>query len=313
MKKDCNLQLNILMAKQINGQPLVSVIMNCYNGEAYLKESIESLLSQTYKNWELIFWDNQSNDKSAEIFRKFNDKRFKYYYANKHTVLYEARNEAIKKSSGEFIAFLDTDDLWEKNKLELQIPLFNDSKVGVVYGNVLIINEKLKTKKIFMRGKMPRGFILDDLLKNYCASLLTLVVRKSFLNIQAAFDSSFNIMGDFDLMIRMSSKYKFECVEKPIASWRSHWKNESFLKKNSQIQELKIWREKMKDYTSIFNNKNFLKIDEKIITLEVVSLILDNDRKGARLQLKRMPFSLRKVKYLISLLLPNNFVRKFIF
>ena len=120
-------------------------------------------------------------------------------------------------------------------------------------------------------------------------------------------------MGDFDLMIRMSSKYKFECVEKPIASWRSHWKNESFLKKNSQIQELKIWREKMKDYTSIFNNKNFLKIDEKIITLEVVSLILDNDRKGARLQLKRMPFSLRKVKYLISLLLPNNFVRKFIF
>ena len=301
------------MTKQINGQPLVSVIMNCYNGEAYLKESIESLLSQTYKNWELIFWDNQSNDKSAEIFRKFNDKRFKYYYANKHTVLYEARNEAIKKSSGEFIAFLDTDDLWEKNKLELQIPLFNDSKVGVVYGNVLIINEKLKTKKIFMKGKMPRGFILDDLLKNYCASLLTLVVRKSFLNIQAAFDSSFNIMGDFDLMIRMSSKYKFECVEKPIASWRSHWKNESFLKKNSQIQELKIWREKMKDYTSIFNNKNFLKIDEKIITLEVVSLILDNDRKGARLQLKRMPFSLRKVKYLISLLLPNNFVRKFIF
>ena len=313
MKKDCNLQLNILMTKQINGQPLVSVIMNCYNGEAYLKESIESLLSQTYKNWELIFWDNQSKDKSAEIFRKFNDKRFKYYYANKHTVLYEARNEAIKKSSGEFIAFLDTDDLWEKNKLELQIPLFNDSKVGVVYGNVLIINEKLKTKKIFMKGKMPRGFILDDLLKNYCASLLTLVVRKSFLNIQAAFDSSFNIMGDFDLMIRMSSKYKFECVEKPIASWRSHWKNESFLKKNSQIQELKIWREKMKDYTSIFNNKNFLKIDEKIITLEVVSLILDNDRKGARLQLKRMPFSLRKVKYLISLLLPNNFVRKFIF
>ena len=313
MKKDCNLQLNILMTKQINGQPLVSVIMNCYNGEAYLKESIESLLSQTYKNWELIFWDNQSKDKSAEIFRKFNDKRFKYYYANKHTVLYKARNEAIKKSSGEFIAFLDTDDLWEKNKLELQIPLFNDSKVGVVYGNVLIINEKLKTKKIFMRGKMPRGFILDDLLKNYCASLLTLVVRKSFLNIQAAFDSSFNIMGDFDLMIRMSSKYKFECVEKPIASWRSHWKNESFLKKNSQIQELKIWREKMKDYTSIFNNKNFLKIDEKIITLEVVSLILDNDRKGARLQLKRMPFSLRKVKYLISLLLPNNFVRKFIF
>jgi glycosyltransferase involved in cell wall biosynthesis len=108
--------------------------MNCYNGETFLHESIKSVLSQTYENWELIFWDNRSEDKSAEIFKSFNDKRFKYYYASKHTLVSEARNEAIKRSSGEFIAFLDTDDLWEKDKLQLQIPLFEDPKVGVVYG-----------------------------------------------------------------------------------------------------------------------------------------------------------------------------------
>ena len=113
------------MNKQFNNQPLVSIIMNCHNGEAYLCESIKSVLSQTYKNWELIFWDNRSEDKSAEIFKSHKDKRFKYFYANERTTLYKARNLAIEKSKGNFISFLDTDDLWSKNKLELQMPYFN--------------------------------------------------------------------------------------------------------------------------------------------------------------------------------------------
>ena len=301
------------MNKQHNNQPLVSVIMNCYNGEAYLYESIKSVLSQTYANWELIFWDNRSNDKSAEIFKSYNDKRFKYYYASKHTLLYEARNEAIKKSSGEFIAFLDTDDFWEKDKLELQIPLFKDLDVGVVYGNLYVVNEKLNTKKIFLKKKKPRGFILDDLLKNYCTGLVTLIIRKSFLdNYQPVFDNSFHIMGDFDLMIRMSTKYKFDCVEKPIASWRVHGKNESLLYKTKQIKELKIWYEKMISHPIVCNNKNFSNINNMINNLEVINFILENDLKKARLQIKKIPFSLKKIKYLIALLLPNNFVKKFI-
>ena len=220
------------MNNQFSNQPLVSIIMNCYEGEKYLRESIDSVLSQTYKNWELIFWDNRSKDKSAKIFKSYNDRRFKYYLAPEHTILYKARNHAIKKSSGEFIAFLDTDDFWESDKLKLQIPLFDDSKVGVVYGNHFIVNEKLNTKNIFLKKKKPRGFILDDLLKNYCTSLVTLVIRKNFLDsYRTYFDDTFHIMGDFDLMIRMSSEYKFACVEKPIATFRAHEKNETLLKK----------------------------------------------------------------------------------
>ena len=287
--------------------------MNCYNGESFLHESIKSVLSQTYENWELIFWDNRSNDKSAEIFKSYNDKRLKYYYTSKHTLLSEARNEAIKRASGEFIAFLDTDDFWEKDKLELQMPLFDDLKVGVVYGNVFCINEKLNTKKIFLKRKKPKGFILKELLKNYCTSLASLVIRKSFLdNNQPAFDGSFDIIGDFDLMIRISSKYKFECVDRPIASWRSHWKNETLLKKNNHIKELRIWSKKMENYPIIFNNKNFSHINNIINNLETVSFILDNDREKAKLQIKKMPYSLKKIKFLIALLLPKNFVKRFI-
>jgi len=292
---------------------LVSVIINCFNGEKYLRGALISVINQTYKNWEIIFWDNQSTDSSAKIFKSYNDKRLKYYYAPQHTLLYEARNEAIKKSSGEFIAFLDVDDFWEKDKLELQIPLFYDSKIGVVYGNHFIVNEKLNTKKIFLKGKKPRGFILDDLLKNYCTSLVTLVIRKSFLdNYQLVFDSSFHIIGDFDLMIRMSAKHKFECVEKPIASYRIHDKNESLLGKTGQIKELKSWCEKMTNYPVIFNSKNFSNMNNVINNLEVANLILENNFEKARSQIKKMPFSLKKIKYLIALFLPNNFIKGFI-
>ncbi len=287
--------------------------MNCYNGETYLSESIKSVLSQTYENWELIFWDNQSKDKSAEIFRSYNDKRLKYYSASNHTLLYEARNEAIKKSSGEFIAFLDTDDFWEKDKLELQIPLFEDLEVGVVYGDLYVINEKLNRKKTFLKRRKPTGFILSDLLKNYCTALVTLVIRKSFLdNYKPAFDNTFHIMGDFDLMIKMSVKYKFACVKKPIATWRVHGKNESLLHKDKQIEELKIWYKKMENCPAIFNNKNFSNINKMINNLEVANLILKNNTEKARLKLKKMPNSLKKIKYLLALLLPNKFVKRFI-
>ena len=155
--------------------------------------------------------------------------------------------------------------------------------------------------------------MLDDLLKNYCTGLVTLIIRKSFLdNYQPVFDNSFHIMGDFDLMIRMSTKYKFDCVEKPIASWRVHGKNESLLYKTKQIKDLKILYEKMISHPIIFNNKNFSNINNMINNLEVINLILENDLKKARLQIKKMPFSLKKIKYLIALLLPNNFVKKFI-
>ena len=126
------------MNNTINEQSLVSIIMNCYNGETYLQESINSVLSQTYKNWELVFWNNKSQDKSAEIFKGYEDKRFKYFYANEHSTLHKARNLAIEKSKGDFIAFLDTDDLWNKEKIEQQIRYFKNPDVGVVFSNLWV-------------------------------------------------------------------------------------------------------------------------------------------------------------------------------
>ena len=88
-------------------KPLISIIMSCYNGEKFIERAVSSILKQTYQNWELIFWDNQSEDNSKAIVHEYNDFRIKYFYAPEHTLLSKARNYAIDNANGEYLAFLD--------------------------------------------------------------------------------------------------------------------------------------------------------------------------------------------------------------
>ena len=118
---------------QKNNFLLISIIMNCHNGEKYLRHSIRSILNQKYKNWELIFWDNRSNDNSKKILLSFKDKRIKYFCSKKFNSLYKSRNLAIKKSSGKFISFLDVDDWWDANKLKDQVDLIKKKKQCKLY------------------------------------------------------------------------------------------------------------------------------------------------------------------------------------
>jgi hypothetical protein len=139
------------------------------------------------------------------------------------------------------------------------------------------------------------------------------MIRKKIIdNSISPFNKKFHIMGDFDLMIRLSEKYKFDCIEKPIASYRVHKKNESLLKKSKQIEELKIWCEDMINYPNIYNNKNFSNVSNLINNLKIVNLISENRHDEARELIKKMPYTLRKIKYLLALILPYNFVKRFI-
>ena len=98
---------------------LISIIVNCHNGEKFINRCIESILIQTYDNFEIIFLDNMSTDGTEEILKKISDKRIKYFKTEKFLKLYEARNLAISKAKGKYISFLDIDDSWEKDKLKL--------------------------------------------------------------------------------------------------------------------------------------------------------------------------------------------------
>ena len=145
---------------------LVSIIVNCYNGEKYILQTLKSILSQEYEKFEVIFIDNCSTDLSAKIYKSVKDKRFRYFKTRKNINLYKARNLALKKCKGEFVAFLDADDWWDKNFLSSRQKFFNSSKeYGFSYSNCYHYYEKNKKYKIFFKNKIPSGFILNKLLK----------------------------------------------------------------------------------------------------------------------------------------------------
>ena len=292
-------------------QPLVSIIVNCFNGEEYLREALDSIITQTYKNWEIIFWDNQSNDTSAKIFKSYQDNRLKYYLAPSHTkILYEARNYALKKATGDFIAFLDVDDYWLPDKLEKQIPLFNDPKVGLVYGNLWYLLKK-KKRKILSKKTLPTGMILNELLHDYVIRSATIIIRKKSLeSLKFYFNDRFHIIGDFDLSIRLAAEWKLNCVQSPIAFVRIHGKNESLLNKNMEINEMKNWYAEMKK-NPIFSSSNRLnQIEKKIFYLEVMESIFNEGFKKSFFKIIQYPLCFNKLKLIIALLLPKFIIRK---
>ena len=291
-----------------NNQPLVSVIMNCFNGENYLKEAIHSVISQTYKNWELIFWDNQSKDESSEIFKSYKDKRLKYFFANQHTSLYKARNLAIEKSKGEYIAFLDTDDLWVREKLELQMDFFKNPEVGVVFTNAWIIKKNLKNKKIHEKKKLPEGYIYDNLIKHYNVGIVTTVIRKEYyVKLKNKFDERFSIIGDFDLFLRLSKICKFQSIQKPLALYRLHGKNLSTINKEKEIEEFGLW---LKENKSNLEEAQIINIKKKVYYRKFINCKIDGKYKECIKIIFNSNFNLFSIKNLIIFFTPIFILKK---
>jgi glycosyltransferase involved in cell wall biosynthesis len=284
-----------------NNYPLVSVIMNCYNGETYLFDSIKSILDQTYKNFEIIFWDNQSKDNSAIIFKSFKDKRLKYYYAKKHTTLYKARNLAIQKSKGKFIAFLDTDDIWVKDKLNLQIKKFINKKIGLVYANYYTLNQATGFKAIAYKKELPEGVICRNLLKDYFLGIGTVIVRKEIFMKKKNFDENFNIIGDFDFFTRISKSTYFAKIQDPLLIYRIH--ENSFSNKNYQmyINEFKLWLKKQK----LFNENSIFFVKQKVVYMEAVLDILNKRYISALKNILKIVSNKKKIKLIFFIFIPN--------
>ena len=290
--------------------PLVSIIVNCFNGEKYLVQALESILNQTYKNWEVIFWDNQSTDNSKKIFLKFNDERFKYYLSESHTPLYEARNKAIGKCKGEIIAFLDTDDWWRNNKLEKQISFFEKKEVGLVYSNLYLFFEQTQKEKIYSRKILKSGYITKNLLKNYNIGISTVLLRKEAYNSVNGFNNKFNVIGDFDLIVRLSLKWKFDCLQEPLSYYRIHNKNFILINDTLEIEELDKWVSS----EQIIKNSNlnlYLKyIKRRIIFLKTIKNINDGNLIQAAKDIFFFPICYNKLKLILHIILPKKFLKK---
>ncbi len=296
--------------------PKVSIIMNGHNAEKYLQEAIFSALSQTYLNTEIIFFDNNSNDKTDEIVRSFTDSRIKYYRSSELLSLGEARNRAIQLSTGDFIAFLDCDDIWYCNKLEKQIPIFDDQKVGIVISNSIFFNQKGALKKLYKFEVPPQGQVFQDLINNYFISLETAVIRRTALNsLDHWFDDRFSMIEEYDLFIRLAYYWELKCIPAVLAKWRVHSSSWTWSRRKLFIEERKLFKEKLVNSFPQFTPKNFPKeyrsLDRLIAWEKSRDRWVSGDKKSAQKIIKEYRYdSMRWFFIYVLMIFKISIVRK---
>lgn len=151
--------------------PEVSIITPCYNSAPFLKETIESVINQTFTDWEWIITDDKSSDNSVEIIREINNPKIKLIIADKNGGAGHARNLSLEKATGRFITFLDADDFWEPNFLEEMVNFMKKEKAEIAYSNYARCDENLVPK--IDDFKADKEVTFNNLLKTCRLSLLS--------------------------------------------------------------------------------------------------------------------------------------------
>lgn len=219
--------------------PLVSVIIPAFNAMKYLPKTLESVQRQTFVDFEILIIDDGSSDHIFEWFSHLDDTRIELI-SQKHQGVSVARNTGIKKSKGEYIAFLDADDLWESSKLKKQVDYLNKHpEVGLVYTWTSYIDEYDNPTGTVIASHVQgdvweRLVITDGMISNGSVPM----VRRCCLEKVGLFDSSLEFYEDRDMWIRIAAQYSFGVVKEVLNFYRRHGNN---ISKNRE-KMLKGWR-----------------------------------------------------------------------
>ena len=291
--------------------PLISVIVNCHNGAKYLKSCIKSILNQKYKNLEIIFFDNYSSDNSKELINQFKDSRIKYHFSKKKLPLYKARNRAIKKSSGPLIAFLDVDDWWDPKYLSSKKNFFIDKSHDYFYTNISIYHEKKNNFIKYNKFDLPSGIIFDNLAKNYFIIISGLIIKKKILEKEKFFNEKYNIIGDYDLLMRISKYANAKSFNETLIFYRVHNNNFSKLNNKMYYHEYKDWYNRQKK----INDDNFKKNKGSFLLqlnkLEIIYYLYQARTFKLLIKIIKVPNFTSKLKYLFAFMLPIKIVNYF--
>lgn len=201
--------------------PRVSVVIPTYNSAAFLEEAIQSVLGQTYSDFEVVVIDDGSTDGTEYVVRSFGD-RVSYLKQDNRGVS-AARNHGIHKSQGNYVAFLDSDDFWLPGKLAEQIPLLDrDAELGLVYSDWRVTSEKGVLEPSYLSNLAPAsGYVFDELVRSGFILTSGTVVRRSCLDDVGDFDETLSIAQDYDLWLRICYRWKIALVNKPLVIKRS--------------------------------------------------------------------------------------------
>uniref|UniRef100_A0A7V3J9K7 Glycosyltransferase family 2 protein n=1 Tax=candidate division CPR3 bacterium TaxID=2268181 RepID=A0A7V3J9K7_UNCC3 len=201
----------------------VSIIMPAYNRQKYIKWAIESVLTQTHQNWELIVVDDCSTDQTPQIVKGYTDLRIRYIRLEKNSGAQVARNEGKKMATGDFIAFLDSDDEYRPNFMTCCLmTLEHEPECGIVYCGYEVVDEQGRV----LRSIRPKSQLRGDL-KMYAVYHLVLMPTSTFLarrelfdNIE--FDPRLPSWQDDDIFLKLAMKTRFAVIREPLCRFRQH-------------------------------------------------------------------------------------------
>lgn len=289
--------------------PKVSVIIPTYNRGSLIARAINSVLSQTFKDFEIIVIDDGSTDNTQEVLESF-EGEIRYVYQQNGGIA-KARNRGIELAQGNYIAFLDSDDYWAPEKLALQVRVLDfNPKVGIVYSRMPIVNEAGHVLGMKPNGVSGRNF--HELLRVWgdlpTSSVMT---RKDCFSKVGVFDPELPPMEDIDMWIRISYKYDlFEIEGKTIAYYWRH---------DHQVTQdhIKVYRGLVKIHEKIL--KTFPEAPKELITKKLVSNQYILSRLYFRKKMYHEAFAylcqaLRRVPWIGTVFInpTDNILRKFL-
>jgi glycosyltransferase involved in cell wall biosynthesis len=235
------------MATAPKGGPRVSVVIPTYNSGVMVKEAIESVLAQTYSDFEIVVVDDGSTDNTECIVRQFGD-RVRYFKQENQGVS-AARNTGIKQSLGDYVAFLDSDDLWLSEKLAEQIPwLEADPKLGLVYCDWAVNSGETVLKSSYLKDlPAASGYVFDELIQSGFILTSGVVVRRACLDDAGDFDKSLEISQDYDLWLRISYRWKVQLVDKRLFTKRSWDGSLSSNLRRTALERIALFQKTLKE------------------------------------------------------------------
>jgi glycosyltransferase involved in cell wall biosynthesis len=239
---------------QLGPPPFFSVVINCRNSERFLTDCLNSVSRQSFRDFEVIVWNNASTDKTGQIAESFEEKdsRFRLFHSVHDLKLGEARNLAIEQSRGDFIAFLDSDDLWDPIFLHEHAEILGQTSAKIFgIGNVQVIDSKFELGQIEMMNsksvpELPPKSIFPRLLRGNVVYFSSLVMPRSFFSANSGFHPNYVQAEDYEILLRLSQQMK--CYKAGQAFYRIHQDNATNRQEENlyleEIEILQLYRSK---------------------------------------------------------------------
>jgi glycosyltransferase involved in cell wall biosynthesis len=228
----------------------VSIIIPTYNREKFILRALQSAINQTFQDFEVLIIDDASTDNTYKTVLSLKNEKIRYFKLDNNVGQCVARNYGIGKSSGEYIAFLDSDDEWLPTKLEKQIKLLDsDNKIGAVYCSSYNTDDRTGIMDLIKSDKYKRGNISFDLLSGLCPPTPSLFVVKSEIIKEAGmFDEKLITFVDVDLWLRIAQKCEFDFVNEPLAIKHDHSEDQYISNFNKRNKGLLLFTNKWESH-----------------------------------------------------------------